>query len=230
MIGIELPAYRVDEVVRVVRALGSHRYVAGRLHLVHAFVFASLPAVAALEEARTWAAGVLQDPAIDASSRDERLWRRSSDAEVAAALEAFWTPGAASEAARQELTDWLERAELPIAEAAPFDESVEEDIHPLLIDAGWELIALASLDPERHKGAIAWFGEPIAFETAVFDEECAIPPVTYLQELPAIGPVELLRGTSEEGELVEPLTLWTEGNEAYHAYLLAGVKRAAKLE
>ena len=41
MIGFELPAEDIDAVTRVVRALGSHRYVAGRLHMVHAFAFAS---------------------------------------------------------------------------------------------------------------------------------------------------------------------------------------------
>jgi hypothetical protein len=232
MIGVELPVRTVDELARTVRALGGHRYVAGRCHMVHVFAYASLAEAGlgdALGEATAWAQGVLSDDAIDVSSRDERLWRSATDAEVAAVLEGFLRPDLRAFAAKAALEEWLERAELPIADADPFDESVEEHIHPLLVDAGWELLPLLSLDRERHKGAIGWFGEPIQFEAARFEEESAIPPPVYLQELPAFGPVELLLGADETGALAEPLTLWIAGNETYHEYVLAGVKRAAKL-
>lgn len=231
MIGVELEVLDAAAALRVVRALGAHRYVAGRLHLVHAFAFASASAAGAagLEEAAAWAARALSSGVIDVASRDERLWRRATDGEVLAVLEAFWTPGEGAMAARRALEGWLARAELPIPESAPFDEAAEEDIHPLLVDAGWELLPLAQLDPERHKGAIGWFGDPIYFEAARFDEESAIPPTTYLHELPGIGPVELLRGVDENGQLAAPLVVWTEGNETYHEYVLAGVRRAAKI-
>jgi hypothetical protein len=39
MIAYSLGTRLADEALRVVRALGSHRYIAGRLHLVHAFAF-----------------------------------------------------------------------------------------------------------------------------------------------------------------------------------------------
>jgi hypothetical protein len=221
-------ARTVDEAVRLVRALGRHRYVAGRLHLVHAFAFASLAPADALGEAQAWARRALAGGALDIASRDERLWRLSSDEDVALVIEGFLSPASAPPA-RGRLVEWLERAELPLPSAEPFDEAAEEDTHPVLVDAGWELFPLAALDPERHKGAIQAFGEPILYESAKFEEAEAIPTPAHLQELPALGPVELLRGTSDTGMLVSELVLWVEGNMTYHDYVLRGVRRAAKL-
>ena len=122
----------------------------------------------------------------------------------------------------------LERLELPVSEGAPFDESLEEDMHPVLVDAGWELLPLRELDASRHRGAIEAFGELILFESARFEEENAIPPPASLQELPAFGPVELLRG-AEGGMLKDAFVLWCEGDETYLDYVTRGVLRAAKL-
>jgi len=228
---ISLGATRVDEAVRVVRALGAHRYVAGRLHLVHAFAFAAVPddASGALAPARAWALGTLADARADPASRDEALWRRSTEAEVAEVLEAFWTPGDRAEAARAALLAMLSRHGLPPGEHAPFDETVEDEMHPVLVDAGWELLPLAQLDAERHKGALAAFGTALAFESARFEEETAIPPTVHLYELPAIGAVELTRGADAEGTLAAPLVVWAGGDETYLDYVVRGVRRAAKL-
>jgi hypothetical protein len=111
----------------------------------------------------------------------------------------------------------------------PFDEGAEEGMHPLLVDAGWELCPLSALDPERHKGAITAFGDELAFASAVFEEETAIPRVPALLELPALGPTELLQGADDEGNLVEPLVVWAQGNETYLDYLIRGIRRAARL-
>jgi len=229
MIAIELGARTASEVARVVRALGGHRYVAGRMHLVHAFAFASLAggAFEELEAGAAWAASVLGSD-VDVASRDERLWRRTSEAEIAAVLSGFWSAGSEAERARDRLRAWLARAELPVV-GEPFDPEIEEDVHPLLIDAGWELVPLTALDPERHRGAIEAFGDALSWESARFEEEEAIPPIANLHELPAIGPAELLNG-AVDGELVEPLVLWTQGNATYHDYVIRGVRRAAKLE
>jgi hypothetical protein len=51
----------------------------------------------------------------------------------------------------------------------------------------------------------------------------------HLQELPALGLAELLRGVDADGELVEPFVLWTDGDEVYQDYLLRGVLKAAKI-
>jgi hypothetical protein len=238
MIARTLPARTPEEIERLVRSLGSHRYVAGRLLLVHAFVFDALSgagdgsaAVDSLREARVWAEAVLADGDIDRGSRDERLWRRASEREVAAALAVFWDTGDASEAARAKLAAQIEAisAPLPARDAPLFDESAEDEIFPLLIDAGWELLPLAALDAERHRGAIEAFGDPFAFECARFDETSADGAPPPLQELPGIGPHELLHG-AEHGILRAPLVLWTEGSETYHDYVMRGVLRAAKLD
>jgi hypothetical protein len=232
MIAVEFGAARVDEALRVVRALGAHRYVAGRLHLVHALAIAATPddAGGVLADAAAWAARALSDGQVDPASRDESLWRRGSDAELGALLDAFWTPGARSRAAREALRGALARYDLATLDHAPFDESAESDIHPLLVDAGWELLPLSQLDAARHAGAIGAFGEAIAFESARFEEENAIARTTTpLVELAAMGPIELLRGADDDGALATPLVVWVQGNETYVDYVMRGVRRAAKV-
>jgi hypothetical protein len=231
MIAFSVGATKADEAVRVVKALGGHRYVSGRLHLVHAFALASLgdDAGGVLVEGRGWAERTLRTQGLDAASRDERLWRRSADAELVALLEAFWVPGARAVATRTRLQNLLAMHELPVPEHAPFDEAVEEATHPLLIDAGWELTPLSALDPARHRGAISAFGDALAFESACFEEQTAIPPTVPLYELPALGPVELLRGATADGSLAAPLVVWADGHETYVDYVIRGVRRAAKL-
>ena len=233
MIALELPASTAEEVSRAVRALGSHRYVAGRLHLVHAFVWEAIApageAPSRLEEAIRWSAAVLSDADIDPDSRDERLWRPASEEEIGLAIEAFWRPGARADAIHENLINRLLQSGLDLSLSLPFDEREEEQMHPVLIDAGWELLPLAALDPERHKGVIQSFGEAIDFDVARFEEESAYERPAYLQELAAVGPVELLRGVDGDGRLVEPFVLWAEGNETYHEYVVRGVIRAAKL-
>ena len=231
MRAISVAATRVDEALRVVKALGSHRYVAGRLHLCHAFVFAALPDdLAELGAARAWAKETLAGESVDPASRDEGLWRRSTDAELAAVLEAYWKPGDAAVVHRRALEDLLRRHELHVPAHPPFDESTEDEMHPLLIDAGWELLPLTALDPQRHRGAMDAFGDALAFESARFEEETAIPVTTHLYELPAFGPVELLRGADDEGTLFgAPLVVWADGDETYLDYVIRGVRRAARL-
>jgi hypothetical protein len=231
MIAYSLGTRLADEALRVVRALGSHRYIAGRLHLVHAFAFAAAQGddAGVLAEGRAWALGVLSDPTVDAASRDERLWRRSGEAELAGLLAAFWAAGERADASRSKLRELLSAHGLPEPEHAAFDETFEEAMHPVLVDAGWELTPLSALDPERHRGAIAAFGDALSFESACFEEQTSIPPVTPLVELPALGPVELLRGVSGDGALAAPLVAWAEGHPTYLDYVVRGVRRAAKL-
>jgi hypothetical protein len=235
VIAREVPARTPEEVARLVRSLGSHRYVAGRLHLVHAFVLDAVaegePAVLEeLREARAWAAEVLADPEIDRGSRDERLWRRATERELGAALGVLWSSEAAGESARARLAAHLDAiGALPDRAAPLFDEATEEDMFPVLVDAGWELLPLAALDATKHRGAIEAFGDTFAFDCAKFEEESAEGAPPPLQELPALGPQELLYG-AEHGILRAPLVLWTEGSETYHDYVMRGVLRAAKLD
>jgi hypothetical protein len=233
MMAIDLGVRSVDQALRLVRALGAHRYVAGRLHLVHAFAVAAIgdDATGVLTAAREWALSTLQCGGrdLDLGSKDERLWRRGSEAELAAILDAYWTPGERSLAARSALRALLERHELAVSSHQAFDESIEDQIHPLAVDAGWELLRLHELDAERHKGAIAAFGDPLAFESACFEEETSIPSLPHLYELPAFGATELLDGAND-GALAQPLILWVQGNETYLDYVLRGICRAARLD
>jgi hypothetical protein len=231
---IDLGVQSVDEALRLVRALGAHRYVAGRMHLVHAFALAAVEddAGGTLADARAWALATLERGKVDLdlASRDERLWRRSNDAEVAALLDAFWTPGARSHATQRALRALLDRHDLPVGTGEAFDESFEDAIHPLILDAGWELLALRELDAERHKGAIASFGDDLAFASALFEEETTYPPLPApLYELPAVGATELLAGVNDDGSLKQPFILWVQGNETYLDYVFRGICRAAKL-
>jgi len=232
VIALDLEARTASQAAAVIRALGQHRYVAGRTHLVHALAFDAVSEAPfdELTEAVAWAQATLADGSIDASSRDERLYRRSTEAEVAAVVSVFWSTGGVGDTARRRLRASLDLLELPLPASEPFDPEGEQDIHPILIDAGWELLPLHSLDPERHKGAIHAFGERILYDAAAFEEETMIPPLVPLHELPAIGPNELLSALDADGALVEPLTLWVEGNATYHEYVVRGVKKVAKID
>ncbi len=225
MIGFELENRTGEELVRFVRALGKHRYVASHLVLVHAFAI-DAAADPAIPEANEWAKRVVgSGGAIDLASKDERLWRKSTNDELVAVLNAFWGENRAPAVARLEnhlrsiKAEWNE-------EALPFDEETEEDVFPVLIDAGWELLPLRNLDLERHKGAIQSFSD---FEVARFDEESAIPPVPSLHELPQLGPLELLRPFDEDGTTRAPFVLWQQGHATYLDYVLRGVLKVSKI-
>ncbi len=231
MIGFEIGIRTGEELVRFIGALGRHRYVASRLHLVHAFVFEAVDGTtnAALADAVTWAQRALSPAGgLDLASKDERLWRKASDPEVAGALEILWGNGDATDRARERLRTRLESIDaLPPPSAAPFDESSEDEMFPVLVDAGWELLPLAHLDPERHKGAIQSFDD---FEVARFEEESAVPPVVTLHELPLLGAVELLEPFDDFGETRAPFVLWQQGHETYLDYVLRGVLKVAKIQ
>jgi len=217
----ELPVVRVDEALRVIRALGKHRYVAGRMHFVHALAACDLEEDS---ELRRWARVVVMDESIDKASRDERLVRRANEDELCAVLAWFWedaTAGLACDALLERIETFGVETEI----GEPFD---HDEPFPLLVDAGFELLPLGELDAERHRGAIEAFGERIHYDVAVFEEQEHLPRVVHLQELPAFGVSELLQG-ARGGELSEPLDLWLEGNETYQDYVIRGVLRAAKI-
>lgn len=231
MIGFELENRTADDLLRFIRTLGQHRYVASRLHLVHAFAIEGAAEVVgeepAFADATSWSKRALGAGAIDLASKDERLVRRATDAELIAVLTAFWGPNA--KRAKSRLEERLRAIDVPPApsDALPFDEAREEDVFPVLIDAGWELLPLAQLDFTRHKGAIQAFDD---FEVARFEEETRVPSITTLHELPIFGAVELLAAFDDESGLTRaPFVLWQEGNETYLDYVLRGILRAAKL-
>jgi hypothetical protein len=235
MFGTELDDVTGEELVRFVRALGKHRYVDGRLIVVHAFAVEAAQAATAdpaLEEAASWAGRVVNGP-IDLASKDERLFRKATDAELVAVLDAFWSAGERRAVAHEKLRARLAAIGVDVdAECGrlPFDEACEDDVFPILVDAGWELLPIARFERERHRGAIDAFGDDVGYAGARFEEENAIPPLVHLHELPVLGPTELLAAVDAETEHARaPFVLWQSGNETYLDYLLRGVMRAAKL-
>lgn len=234
MNGHEIELRNGEELTRFVRALGQHRYISSHLHLVHAFAVhaASTTKDLGLERATQWAKEVLADRDIDPSSKDERLYFRASDAELVTVLGAFFLPGPSRDRALIQLASSLARIDaMPRdLDVEPFDEGREEDMFPILIDAGWELLPLRALDPERHAGAIRAIGDTLAFDCAKFEEENAAPEgAVTLYELPALGAVELLAGVDDKG-FRAPFVLWTSGHDAYLDYVLRGVRKVAKLD
>lgn len=225
---VELPSMSPAAAVRVIRALGGNRYVFGRLHEVHAFVFAAAGEAEALSEARAWALGVLADPAIDPDSKDPSLFRAATDKELVGALDAFWGEGADAPAARARLAERLRSVGAEPAPGPLFDEASEADVYPVLIDAGWELLPLARLEPERHRGVLESYTE-LELASARFEEASALPALTYLLELPIFSGRELLAPEDEWGELRAPLVLWSSVDATYEDYLVRGVLRAAKV-
>jgi hypothetical protein len=234
MFGHELEDVSGEELVRFVRALGKHRYIDGRLHSIHVLALEAAHAATAdpaLDDAAAWAGRVTGGP-VDLASKDERLFRRATDAELVAVLDAFWAAGERCTIARERLRSRLMEIDVDVdAECArlPFDEGREDDVFPVLVDAGWELVPVARFDRERHRGAIDAFGDVLGYDVARFEEENAIPPVVHLHELPIFGPTELLAALDETGRVRAPFVLWQAGNETYLDYLLRGVLRAAKL-
>lgn len=230
MIAHELGTPTRAELIRLVRALGRHRYVAGCLHQIHAFVFEAIGPLPGLEDAHAWALRTLANPELDPGSRDERLQRRASDDELVCALEAIWT----DPVARDRLRGRLGRIDA-VTSAFLFDELAEDSTFPVLVDAGWELLPLAALDPEKHAGVIraldAQEGEA-DFEVARFEEENAIPREATLYELPLLGALELLEAFESEqadAEARAVLPIWASGHPVYLDYVLRGVAKVAKL-
>jgi hypothetical protein len=243
MIGEDFGELTGEELVRLVGALGRHRYVASRLHLVHAFAIDAATATdepdPALADAKSWAGRVLGSRgAIDLASKDERLFRKVSDAELVAVLGAFWTPGTRADQAREKLLEHLQTIDATFDEAAlPFDEEREEELFPVLVDAGWELLPLGKLDRQRHAGAINAFADEFSYEVAKFEEENAVPPIVGLHELPLCGAIELCAAFGAAAPEHEPaprtrapFVVWMQGNEIYLDYVRRGIVRAAKLE
>lgn len=151
-----IPSRDADAVCRLIRALGSNRYVAGAAHDVHAFVLSSVPRLCPDLSSR--AAAILDGGTVDCTSRDERLYLRVSSRELSEILRGFWIDEHRAEY-RQALRNNFERFSIENVELPLFDEAAEDYLYPVLIDAGWELHALSELDPERHRGVFEAYGD-----------------------------------------------------------------------
>jgi hypothetical protein len=213
-------ARTADEVGRLVRALGKHRYLREadlRLHFTVDRAMSHDPAFA--RHAAAFAERVKREPDLDLRSRDPSLWRSATADEIAAVLNTFWTPDEAGDDARDRLMDALEELDLDLAEHEPFASPAEEPPHPELILLDWVLLPVDQLDPDRHAGALA------ALEDSG-DEVHASAPI--YQEATVLAAPELVLG-APNGVLAEGFVIWSEGPYAYADYVFRGASKAAKL-
>lgn len=220
MLAWSFAARTAEEVTRLIRVLGKHRYVKEVDHRIHWAVDAALadhPTFA--PHAKAFEARRRADPALDPASRDPRLHRAAPADEVIAALANFWAPDEAGEAARERLLGVLVAARLSVGEHEPWAASPEEPPHPELILLDWVLLPVDELDADRHQGAL----------DALEDSEEEInPSLPIYQEGPILSAPELTRG-APNGVLPEDFLVWSEGPYPYADYVFRGAAKAAKL-
>ncbi|MGK4008807.1 hypothetical protein WMF31_39745 [Sorangium sp. So ce1036] len=221
MLAWSFAARTVDEIARLLRSLGKHRYVREVDHRLHWSVdhaLAELPEFA--PHAAAFDARLGKERGLELGSRDPSLWREARTEEVIAALTAFWTPGEEALRYRTRLLEALARTGLPEAAHAPFASPPNDPPHPELVLLDWELYPVDELDADRHAGALA------AMEEA--EEEVNASAPVY-NEGPIIAAPELCDG-APDGMLADDFLVWSDGPYSYSDYVFRGVARAAKLE
>ncbi len=214
-------ARTAEEVGRLVRALGRHRYLREadlRLHYTVDQALAAGDPVFA-RHAAAFEARVRREPGLDLRSRDPSLWRPASADEIVAALTAFWTPDDAGEAARERLLDVLEERDLAFAEHEPFASPAESPPFPELVLLDWVLLPVDQLDADRHAGALGALEE---------SGEEIDPSAPVYQEATVLAAPELVLG-APHGVLADDFLLWSEGPYPYADYVYRGAAKAAKL-
>lgn len=221
MLAWTFAARLIDEVARVVRGMGKHRYLAEVDHRIHWTVDAALSDLPAFEaRARAFDALVESAGDIHKGSRDPRLWTSATADEIVAALTALWGPDDASLARRRRLVDLFHEANLPIAEHDPFESDPDAPPFPELVFLDWVFLPVDELDTERHAGVLS------ALEDA---KEEVQPSEPVYVEGPCLSIVELCDG-APFGIIGDDLTVWADGPYAYVDYVFRGVSKQAKLE
>jgi hypothetical protein len=220
MLAWSFAARTADEVGRLVRALGRHRYLREadlRLHFTVDRALADLPDfarhAAALEARRR------REPELDLRSRDPSLWRPASVDEIVTVLTTFWTPDAAGLRAHERLLDVLDELDLIGGEHEPFASPKEEPPHPELVLLDWVLLPVDELDADRHAGALTALEE---------SGEEIDPSAPIYQEAAVLSSTELVLG-APNGVLAEDFLVWSEGPYPYADYVFRGASKAAKL-
>ena len=221
MVAWSFSAKTLDELARLLRTLGKHRYVQEVDHRIHWMVDEALrdiPTFAA--HAKAFDARRAKEKSLEVASRDPSLWRAAPLDEVVAALSALWV-GDASGARRERLRRLHEEAALPVPDHAPFESSAESPPHPELITLDWVLLPIDELDAERHQGALDAMEE--------WGEDETTPSAPIYQQGPTLALPELCAGM-EDGELVAEWMVWSEPPMSYADYVFRGASKAAKLE
>jgi len=220
MLAWSFAARTPEEVGRLVRALGRHRYLCEadlRLHFLVDRALADLPDFA--RHAAAFQARLSREQDLDARSREPSLWRPASADEIIAALTAFWTPDEAGLRARTRLLDALDALDMFGGEHQPFASSPEEPPHPELVLLDWVLLPVDELDADRHAGALAALEE---------SGEEIDPSAPIYQEATVISASELVLG-APNGVLADDFVIWSEGPYPYADYVFRGASKVAKL-
>lgn len=210
----------IDDVARLLRMLGKHRYIQEvdhRLHWTVDVALSDIPSFAA--HAAKFAERRQSSKDLDVASRDPSLWRPVDVEEVIGVLTAFWGPGEVVEARHERLRKAFEEVGFSTPEHEAFETNPEEPPFPELVLLDWVLLPVDQLDADRHRGAL---------EALEFSEDDVNPSAPIYQEGPAISIVELLEG-APRGILEEDFLIWSEGPYAYADYVFRGVSKAAKL-
>lgn len=220
MLAWSFAARLIDEVARLLRCMGKHRYLVETDHRIHFTVDRALRDLPAFKtHAEAFDKLLAQAPDLDPRSRDPRLHRSATVEDVIGALTAFWAPGDEAIGRREGLVGIFQELDLPIAEHDPFQSDAESPPFPELILLDWVLLPIDQLDPERHAGVLS------ALEGST-DEVHPSEPI--FQEGPAFSIVELCDG-APMGILDDDLFIWSDGPYEYADYVFRGVSKAAKL-
>lgn len=220
MIAWSFAANMVDEVARLLRALGKHRYIKEvdhRVHFVVDLVLADLPAFK--PHAAKFAQRVANEKDLELGSRDPSLWRQATTDDIIAVLTAFWGAGEECEARIERLAEVLEEYGFELPEHEPWEADPDEAPFPELITLDWVLLPVDELDADHHKGAL---------EAIANSDDQANPSAPIYQEGPTISAVELADG-APNGVLVGEFLVWSEEPYAYADYVFRGASKAAKL-
>lgn len=220
MLAWSFSARTLDEMERLLRALGKHRYIREvdhRLHWTIDQTLADLPAFA--PHAKVFDLRRRNEKNLEPESRDPSLWRQASVEDVITALRAFWLPGAEAERRKKKLRQIIAGLGLPEMEHEPFDASADEPPHPELIQLDWVLFPVDELDADRHRGALE------AMDEAMEEVDASAP---VYQEGPIITIPELCAG-APEGILAADFLVWSDGPYSYSDYVFRGASKAAKL-
>ena len=220
MLAWSFSARTIDEVERLLRALGKHRYVREVDHRIHWTIdqtLADLPQFAS--HARVFDLRRRNEKNLEPASRDPSLWRSASLDEIIAVFRAFWTSGPDAEQRKERLRQSIESLGLPPIEHAPFEASSDEPPHPELVLLDWELYPVDELDADRHRGALE------AMEEAQEEVDASAP---VYQEGPLVTVPELCLG-APNGVLDVDFLVWSDGPYSYSDYVFRGAAKVAKL-
>jgi len=220
MLAWSFSARTLDEIERLLRALGKHRYVREVDHRVHWTVDRALADLPTFDRhAEVFTLRRKNERGLEIASRDPSLWRKASIDEVVEILRAFWTPGEAAEKRKKALREALAETGLPAQTHEPFDASADEPPHPELVLLDWVLFPVDELDADRHRGALE------AMEEA---GEEVNPSAPVYQEGPILALPELCQG-AKNGEIEEDFLVWSDGPYSYSDYVFRGASKVAKL-